>query len=115
MEVLADAYVPLLGGALAVPTPSYSALFTMGIREFTMKLRARAASGGLPRASAYTSHSLRRGMAQDVLDAGGSLAVLLHADDWLSSAYKAYLRVQQPEEVALSKAVIYLSDSDDDV
>ena len=28
------------------------------------------------------THALRRGMAQDILDMGGSLPALLHAGDW---------------------------------
>ena len=53
-------------------------------------------------------------MAQDVLDAGGSLAVLLRAGNWTSSVYKTYLRLHQPEEVAVTEATIALSDSEDD-
>ena len=54
-------------------------------------------------------------MAQDIIDAGGSLAVLLRAGEWNSSAFLAYLRQSQPQEVAVAQAVINLSDSEEDI
>ena len=51
-------------------------------------------------------------MAQDIIDAGGSLAVLLRAGEWRSSAFLKYLRESQPEEAAVSQVVINLSDSE---
>ena len=51
-------------------------------------------------------------MAQDIIDAGGSLAVLLRAGEWKSTAFLAYLRESQPQEAAVSQAVINLSDSE---
>ena len=73
-----------------------------------------AHEAGIPNSAALTSHALRRGVAHDVLDAGGSLAVFLRSGDWTSNAYKAYLRAHQPEEVALPKAVIFLSESEEE-
>ena len=59
-----------------------------------------------------TSHAFGRGMAQDILDKGGSLAVLLRAGDWSSSAYLRYVRTAQPQGSAVAQAVINLFDSD---
>ena len=54
-------------------------------------------------------------MAQDIIDAGGSLATLLRAGEWRSSAFLKYLRDCQPEEAAISQVVINLSDSEDEL
>ena len=69
---------------------------------------------GFPEASYVGTHSFRRGMAQDILDHGGSLSVLLRAGDWSSSAFLAYLRQSQPSDVAVAQTVIQLSDSEAD-
>ena len=58
------------------------------------------------------THAFRRGMAQDIVDAGGSLAVLLRAGDWRPSAFLKYLRESQPQEAAVARVVINLSDFD---
>ena len=88
-------------------------LFTLDAKDFTTRFRAYADAAGITSDVPITSHALRRGMAQDVLDTSGSLAVLLRSGDWNSAAFKNYLRDQQPEEVAISRAVICLSDSED--
>ena len=53
-------------------------------------------------------------MAQDILDMGGSLAALLNAGDWASSAYLKYLRTSQTEDLAVARAAVFLSESEDD-
>ena len=53
-------------------------------------------------------------MAQDIIDAGGSLAVLMRAGEWKSRAFLNYLREAQPQETAVARAVINLSDSEDE-
>ena len=60
------------------------------------------------------THAFRRGMAQDIIDAGGSLAVLMRAGEWKSRAFLNYLREAQPQETAVARAVINLSDSEDE-
>ena len=58
------------------------------------------------------THAFRRGMAQDIVSAGGSLAVLLRAGDWHSKSFLAYLRDSQPEDEAVAQFVINISDSE---
>ena len=60
------------------------------------------------------THAFRRGMAQDIISAGGSLAILLRAGEWNSSAFLRYLRESQPQEEAVAQVVINLSDSDEE-
>ena len=74
-------------------------------------IRACAVELKIPNASKASTHSLRRGMAQDTLDHGGCVATLLKAGDWNSSANLHYLRFDQPRDVA-GQALIELSDSE---
>ena len=67
---------------------------------------------GFDHAAALGTHAIRRGMAWDIIDAGGSLAVLLRAGDWRSAAYVQYLREHQVEESAASQLLIDHSDSE---
>ena len=69
---------------------------------------------GIEGAQQYGTHSLRRGIAQDIMDMGGSLPTLLNAGDWASSAYLKYLRTSQTEDLAVAQANMCLSDSEDD-
>ena len=52
-------------------------------------------------------------MARDIVDHGGSLAMLLRAGEWRSSAYVAYLREHQVEEVNVASLLIDHSESDE--
>jgi hypothetical protein len=88
-------------------------IFTKTMKEFIHTLRRHAAILGYPASQRLGSHSLRRGMARDIVDAGGSLAVLLRAGDWRSSAFLRYLRDHQVEECAVSQLAIDHSDSED--
>ena len=81
--------------------------FARGVKEIAIDL-------GLPHATRFGAHVFRRGMAQDILDCGGSFVVLLKADDWSSSAYIKYLRTPQPADAAVAQAVILLTDSEDE-
>ena len=54
-------------------------LFTLDAKEFTTRLRMYADAAGIKSDVPITSHALRRGMARDVLDSSGSLAVLLRS------------------------------------
>ena len=57
-------------------------LFDFTISQFTKHLRACAVHVGLTEYACVTPHAFKRGMAQDILAFGGSLAVLLRAGDW---------------------------------
>ena len=51
-------------------------------------------------------------MARDIVDSGGSLATLLRAGDWTSSAFVQYLRDNQVEELAALSLLVDHSDSE---
>ena len=87
-------------------------IFTVSETEFRTKIESLASRIGANNGSRVGTHAFRRGMAQDIIDAGGSLAVLLRAGDWKSRAFLSYLRESQPEEAAVSQAVINISDSE---
>ena len=80
--------------------------------HFISKVREHAVQLGMETHSKVGTHAFRRGMAQDIIDAGGSLAVLLRAGDWRSTAFLTYLRESQPQEAAVAQVVINLSDSE---
>ena len=82
-------------------------------KQFIATVQRRAAGLNLPDHIIIGTHALRRGMPQDMIDAGGSLAVLLRAGEWNWSAFLRYLRQSQPQEAAVAQAVISLSDSED--
>ena len=88
-------------------------LFSFSAAYLNKFIKKAAQELEAPNASRASTHSLRRGMAQDILDHGGSLATLLKAGDWNSSAYLDYLRFDQPQDVA-GQTLISLSDSDDE-
>ena len=81
-----------------------SAQFASAIKEYSVELE-------LPVGQRVSSHAFRRGMAQEIIDHGGSLAVLLRAGDW-SSAFLSYLRHNQPEDAAAAQTIIMMSDSE---
>ena len=87
-------------------------MFSKTAREFVRDLRNAASILGLKGAGTLGSHALRRGMARDIVDAGGNLATLLRAGDWRSAAFVAYLREHHAEESAISQLVIDHSDSE---
>ena len=78
------------------------------------KIKELAARIGIEDAQRYGTHALRQGMAQDILDMGGSLPALLRAGDWKSSAYLRYLRASQTDDLAIAQATICLSDSENE-
>ena len=80
-----------------------------------MEVRSAAYDIGLQQHAEIGTHAFRRGMAQDIVDAGGSLSVLLRAGEWNSGAFLKYLRESQPQEAAIAQAVINLSDSEEDM
>ena len=54
----------------------------------------------VPNASAYGTHSLRRGHARDLLESGATLAEILRAGQWRSAAFMRYLNLADIEKVA---------------
>ena len=64
----------------------------------------------IPGAHLWTLHGFRRGMAQDILDHGGSLADILHAGGWRSAAFLLYLQRAQVDEAAVLDC-IFASDN----
>ena len=87
-------------------------MFTKSAAQFIGCLRRHAASLGFPEADKLGSHALRRGMAQDIVDSGGTLATLLRAGDWKSSAFVQYLRDAQVEDCAVAGLIINHSDAE---
>lgn len=87
-------------------------LFRKTSAQFVRKLRADASSLVLERAQELGSHALRRGMARDIIDCGGSLATLLRAGAWSSSAFAAYLKEHQVEDCSVARLVVDHSDSE---
>ena len=81
-------------------------LFTKTAAQFVHCLRSHASVLGFADRGRIGSHALRRGIARDIIDAGGSLATLLRAGDWRSGAFAAYLRENQAQDVAVSNVVI---------
>ena len=89
-------------------------MFSLSSREFLSTVRRLALELGVPHHAQIGTHAFRRGMAQDIIDAGGSLSVLLRAGQWNSNAFLRYLREAQPQEAAVAQTVINLSDSEDE-
>ena len=89
-----------------------SQLFTLSPARFLLRLRELASECGLQSPELIGSHSLRRGMARDIVDAGGSLSTLLHEGDWKSAAVVQYLRENQVEERAVADMLIDHSESE---
>ena len=89
-------------------------VFTIDKIYFARRVKELAEHVGVPEASNCGTHSLRRGMAQDIMDMGGSLPALLNAGDWSSSAYLKYLRVSQTDDTAVAKAMMLMSGSEDE-
>ena len=80
-----------------------------------MRVKSLAKEAGLEDWASVGTHSFRRGMAQDIVDTGSPLAVLLRAGGCSSAAFLEYLRADQCQDAAAGQAVIYMSDSDADV
>jgi len=56
---------------------------------------------GFPQAADFSSHGFRRGMAQEILRRGGSLADVLAAGGWRSPAFLLYLDRNEVDEAAI--------------
>ena len=89
-------------------------VFATNVHRFTVTIRRLAAAVGHSQSQYVGTHSFRRGMAQDILDNGGTLATLLRRGGWKSSAFQLYLRPEQIQDTAVGQLLIELSDSDED-
>ena len=89
-------------------------VFELTLHRVRSSLKTIAREAGVQDWSQTGTHSFRRGMAQDIIDTGCPLSVLLRAGGWTSSAYAEYLREGQGREAAVGQAIIALSDSEDD-
>ena len=76
------------------------------------ELRSVGRAGGWPQAEKLGTHSIRRGAARAILEAGGSFAQLLRAGQWHSSAYKVYLDMGREETSAVTSLLADASDDD---
>ena len=54
-------------------------------------LRSTLGELGISDAGAHRTHDFRRGHAQDLVESGSSLAVILAAGEWKSPAFMAYI------------------------
>ena len=75
-------------------------------------MRRDAADAGVSEPARLGSHALRRGMARDIVQAGGSLATLLRAGQWRSRAFMVYLQEQTLDEEAVTRLLIDHSDDE---
>ena len=87
-------------------------VFTLTKHYFATRIKELAAQVGVPDSARFGTHLFRRGMAQDLLDQGGSVAALMVAGGWTSTAFTAYLRRAQIDDVAVARSIIHLSDSE---
>ena len=90
-------------------------MFDVPLHQARMWIKRAAKEAGVEDWQNVGTHAFRRGMAQDIVDSGCPLSVLLRAVGWSSSAFAEYLRADQGQDGAVGQAVIYLSDSDTDV
>lgn len=87
-------------------------VFNLSSGTCTRRTRQYASMSGVAEAENLGGHAFRRGMAQDIIGQGGSLAALLCPRGWHSKAFLKYLMKNQCENMAIDEMVIILSDSD---
>ena len=107
-------YCPVchLWPAICRSTPVGQPLFPSWTGKLVLtELRSVAHASGWTQAAKLGTHSVRRGAARAILEAGGSFSQLLRAGQWHSSAYKLYLDMGREETTAVSSL---LADASDD-
>jgi len=92
----------------------FPATCAAGGQRLRDSLRRRLVLLGIPEAHAYGLQSFRRGAAQQILDDGGSLADILKAGQWSSSAFNLYLDMAEIEATAVVDALTGAHDGADD-
>ena len=86
-------------------------VFQLSKHQFARDVKLYGEKAGITGWQTLGTHAFRRGMAQEILDEGGNLAILLKAGDWTSSAFLHYLREAQVQDVAVGQTIINLSES----
>ena len=81
---------------------------------FVSSLRCMARQLGREKSERLGAHSIRRGAARAILDAGGTFAQLLKAGQWHSSAYRLYLDLGGEEAKAMASVLIEDSEDGDE-
>jgi hypothetical protein len=97
--------------------PRSGRVFTFSYDTFQRRLREglpAACAVPAPEVVSYSSKDFRRGMAQWVLEQGGSLATALAAGQWSSAAYRSYVDTEGLDDLAVLQALADLSDCEDD-
>ena len=82
-----------------------------------MRVRLRRIRLGqlkVARAKSFRMHDFRRGHAQDMASKGKSLALLLRAGDWRSSAFATYLDLPDIQSRAVLETALNAEGSDED-
>ena len=74
--------------------------------------RATLQELGLADSHAYCLHDMRRGHAQDLVEAGSSLQQILKASEWVGPAFLKYLDAVKVEKAAVVQA--HMDDSEED-
>jgi len=69
-------------------------------QDFSRSIKERGALLRILGADLWTSQGFRRGMAQDIIAGGGSLADVLRAGGWRSAAFLLYLEKHEVDEAA---------------
>ena len=98
----------------ALGRPLSGKLFNFSYQSFHNVLRAHLNTLGVEDAAKYTSKAFRRGTAREMLASGSSLAEVLTAGQWRSSAFMLYLDRAEVEEAAVFAALDALSDDDEE-
>ena len=94
------------------PLRATGRIFSVTKHYFARRIKDLAREVGFEVHARFGTHAFRRGMAQEIVDMGGSLATLMEAGGWTSSAFRVYLRGAQVEDMAVASAIIQLSDSE---
>ena len=89
-------------------------VFRVSKHYFARRIKELARDAGFEMHARFGTHAFHRGMAQEVIDLGGSLATLMEAGGWTSSVYRVYLLGAQIEDLAVARAIVQLSDSEAD-
>ena len=88
------------------PTGYTGRAFSISSAQFLRRMRRDASAVGVCMANRLGSHAWRRGMAQDIVTSGGSLATLLRAGQWRSRSFMVYLQEQTLNEQAVAQLII---------
>ena len=95
-------------GVGAQPFAGFSKGFALkSLRNFLHRL-------AIPNPAMYRTHDFRRGHAQDLVENGASLGVILRAGQWKSPAFLEYLDLEVLEKGAVMEAHLDESSSDDE-